>query len=77
MEFACVCACCIYQSLIQVNLCYPWISYRRGSLVPRPRRRREKWPGIHCLRMRKRFRKSSANESDYGQVTHGCFAEKY
>ena len=22
------------------------------SLVPRPRGRREKWPGIHCLRMR-------------------------
>ena len=23
-----------------------------SSLVPRPRGRREKWPGIHCLRMR-------------------------
>ena len=39
--------------------------------------RREKWPGIHCLRMRKRFRKFSANESDYGQVTRGCYADKY
>ena len=28
-----------------------------------------KWPGIHCLRMRDRFRKSSANGSDYVQVT--------
>ena len=24
------------------------------SLVPRPRGRREKWPGIHCLRMREK-----------------------
>ena len=24
---------------------------RHTSLVPRPRGRREKWPGIHCLRM--------------------------
>ena len=46
------------------------------SLVPRPRGRREKWPGIHCLRKRERFRKSSADESDYGQVTRGCYAEK-
>ena len=46
------------------------------SLVPRPRIRREKWPGIHCLRMRERFRKFSANKSEYGQVTHGCYAEK-
>ena len=41
------------------------------SLVPRPCIRREKWPGIHCLRMRERFRKFSANKSEYGQVTHG------
>ena len=27
-----------------------------ASLVPRPRGRREKWPGIHCLRMRERVR---------------------
>ena len=47
-----------------------------SSLVPRPRGRREKWPGIHCLRMHKRFRKSSTNESDYGQVTRGYYAEK-
>ena len=47
-----------------------------ASLVPRPRIRREKWPGIHCLRMRERFRKFSANKSEYGQVTHGCYAEK-
>ena len=46
------------------------------SLVPRPRIRREKWPGIHCLRMRERFRKFSANKSEYGQVTLGCYAEK-
>ena len=46
------------------------------SLVPRPRSQSEKWPGIHCLRMRKRFRKFSANRSEYGQVTHGCYAEK-
>ena len=25
-----------------------------ASLVPRPRGRREKWPGIHCLRMREK-----------------------
>ena len=25
------------------------------SLVPRPRGRREKWPGIHCLRMREQL----------------------
>ena len=49
---------------------------RTASLVPRPRIRREKWPGIHCLRMRERFRKFSANKSEYGQVTHGCYAEK-
>ena len=36
-----------------------------------------KWPGIHCLCMRKRFQKSSANESNYGQITLGCYAEKY
>ena len=24
----------------------------RASLVPRPSGKREKWPGIHCLRMR-------------------------
>ena len=35
-----------------------------------------KWPGIHCLRMRDRFRKSLTNESNYVQVTHGCYAEK-
>ena len=46
------------------------------SLVPRPRGRREKWPGIHCLRMREQFRKSSVNKSDYGQVTRSCYAEK-
>ena len=53
------------------------------SLTPSspPRRglvhgQREKWPGIHCLRMCKRFRKFSANKSEYGQVTHGCYAEK-
>ena len=45
-----------------------WNNLLPVSLVPRPRGRREKWPGIHCLRMRKRFRKSSANDSDYGQV---------
>jgi len=27
-------------------------SVQRASLVPRPRGRREKWPGIHCLSMR-------------------------
>ena len=42
-----------------------------SSLVPRPRIRREKWPGIHCLRMRERFRKFSAKKSEYGQVTLG------
>ena len=47
-----------------------------ASLVPRPRGRRGKSPGIHCLRMCERFRKSSVNESDYGQVTRGCYAEK-
>ena len=35
--------------------------FNSTSLVPRPRGRREKWPGIHCLRMRERFRKSFAN----------------
>ena len=49
---------------------------RLTSLVPRPRIRREKWPGIHCLRIRERFRKFSANKSEYGQVTHGCYAVK-
>ena len=57
---------------------YTWKSHEVcshiPSLVPRPRGRREKWPGIHCLRMRERFRKSSAKESDYGQVTRGCYA---
>ena len=24
------------------------------SLIPRPRGRREKWPGIHCLRIREK-----------------------
>ena len=38
------------------------------SLVPRPRIRREKWPGIHCLRMRERFRKFSANKSEYDKL---------
>ena len=33
----------------------------KNSLVPRPRGRREKWPGIHCLRMRERFRKFFVN----------------
>ena len=50
--------------------------FKRISLVPRPRIRREKWPGIHCLRMRERFRKFSVNKSEYGQVTHGCYVEK-
>ena len=31
---------------------------------------------IYCLRMRERFRKFFANKSEYGQVTHGCYAEK-
>ena len=31
------------------------------SLVPSPHGRREKWPGIHCLHMCKRFRKSFVN----------------
>ena len=48
----------------------------KPSLVPRPHGRREKWPGIHCLRICERFRKSSSNESDYGQVTRGCYTEK-
>ena len=46
------------------------------SLVPRPCGRREKWPGVHCLTIRERLRKSSTNESDYGQVTRGCYEEK-
>ena len=41
----------------------PIIQYT--SLVPRPRGRREKWPGIHYLCMRNQFWKCSANESDY------------
>ena len=49
---------------------------KRTSLVSTPRIRREKWPGIHCLRMRERFWKFSANKSEYGQVTLGCYAEK-
>ena len=28
--------------------------YSYTSLVPRPRGAREKWPGIHCLRMREK-----------------------
>ena len=44
------------------------------SLVPSGRR--EKLPGVHCLTIRERLGKSSTNESDYGQVTRGCYAEK-
>ena len=42
------------------NSCADTFMFPR-SLVPRPRGRREKWPGIHCLRMRERFRKFFAN----------------
>ena len=50
------------MSLVEVATCmsniYTWFIYSRWtSLVPRPRGRREKLPGMHCLRMRERFRK--------------------
>ena len=38
-----------------VNMTLPTLFLRcLASLVPRPRSRREKWPGIHCLRMREK-----------------------
>ena len=46
----------VNQSLRQLEWVQPFF-----SLVPRPRGRREKWPGIHCLRMREWSRKSFAN----------------
>ena len=44
-------------------MCRQKLGYRIStSLLPRPRIRREKWPGIHCLHMCERFRKFSTNK---------------